>query len=256
MLKTNKIQFHFFYSQFELQQIKADIVKVNRMIKIARPVDLIPIAKQGETGTSMDTKKKLELPLFGKKRTFGFAKLKAQTLTSKSAIKKTSAANQGESIEEFDDDDDGDNDVKKVVSIKNETLSDEIIIMNDEKMPATPSSPAVTTTATTQPNQTEQTPENQSNKVNNVDKVKTIQNTAQQSSEVPKSKTTMSNDSAEVKKPLPFHVDLTNRKTSKQLRKLVDIDDSEEDKKKFSQWLPPKDQSGDGVTHLNAKFGY
>lgn len=38
----------------------------------------------------------------------------------------------------------------------------------------------------------------------------------------------------------------------------VDIDDAEqiEDTEKFSTWLPPQNQSGDGSTNLNDKYGY
>lgn len=49
------------------------------------------------------------------------------------------------------------------------------------------------------------------------------------------------------------------RQRNKQ-RQDVDMDLDElaehEDTEKYAKWVPPTNQSGDGITHLNEKFGY
>lgn len=49
------------------------------------------------------------------------------------------------------------------------------------------------------------------------------------------------------------------RQRNKQ-RQDVDMDLDElaehEDSEKYAKWVPPSNQSGDGITHLNEKFGY
>lgn len=240
-----------------MQQIKADIAKVKRMIQIARPIDLIPIKKQSDSQTS-EIKKKLELPLFGKR--FGFTKLKPHIVTASKPKEQQTIDNKQaiESIEEFEDDDDDDeemveaNRIKDKINIplKDETHKDESSAScSDEK--EQPSS--VTESSKNQCEPQSKTNEQISSVVgNNMQSTEPIEKLAEQT----KTKVEKINKPSKIDQTaVPVKMPMRNIK-SKQLRKLVDIDDTEEDKKKFSQWLPPKDQSGDGVTHLNAKFGY
>lgn len=50
------------------------------------------------------------------------------------------------------------------------------------------------------------------------------------------------------------------QRANKQQRQDVDMDMNElaehEDDEKYAKWVPPTNQSGDGFTHLNDKFGY
>lgn len=235
-----------------MQQIKVDIAKVKRMIQIARPIDLAPIGKQSES-QAFGVKKKLELPLFGKR--FGFTKLKPTIVTvPKPKEQQTSDNNQTiESIEEFDDDDE----MVEADRIKNT----DNILLKDE-MPKDTSAVSCSDGKEEPTSVTESSEEPQPIIIN--EQISSaICNSAQSTepnenlSEQTKPKVEKINKPSKIdqKTSVPVKMPMRNTK-SKQLRKLVDIDDSEEDKKKFSQWLPPKDQSGDGVTHLNAKFGY
>lgn len=235
--------------QFEMQQIKADIAKVKRMIQIARPIDLASIGKQSEPQAS-EVKKKLELPLFGKR--FGFTKLKSTIVRQKE--QQTSDNNQTiESIEEFDDDEE----IVGADRIKNEDnipLKDEML---KDKSAASCSDEKEHTKSVTESSE-EPKPIIINEQISSA-----VCNSGQSTeptekmSEQTKPKVEKINKPSKIDQKTSFPVKMPMRNTkSKPLRKLVDIDDSEEDKKKFSQWLPPKDQSGDGVTHLNAKFGY
>lgn len=50
------------------------------------------------------------------------------------------------------------------------------------------------------------------------------------------------------------------QRANKQQRQDVDMDLNElaehEEDEKYAKWVPPSNQSGDGITHLNDKFGY
>lgn len=50
----------------------------------------------------------------------------------------------------------------------------------------------------------------------------------------------------------------TRLRIKKEYRQNVDMNDDDEfiDEEKSATWIPPDDQQGDGMTHLNAKFGY
>lgn len=241
--------------QFEVQQIRADIAKVKRMIQIARPIDLAPIGKQPESQSS-EVKKKLELPLFGKR--FGFTKLKPKIVTASKPTEQQTTDNQTiESIEEFDDDDEE----RKMVE------SDEIEDKDEDKIPlkdeaAKDESAVSCSNEIKQPTPVTESFKKPDTKINEqISSASFINAQSTKPTEMLLEKTKPKVE--KINKPskidqqtsVPVKMPMRNNK-SKQLRRLVDIDDTEEDKKKFSQWLPPKDQSGDGFTHLNSKFGY
>lgn len=234
-----------------MQQIKADIAKVKRMIKIARPIDLAPIGKQPESQAS-EVKKKLELPLFGKR--FGFTKLRPTIVTASKPKELQTTDNQTiESIEEFDDDDDENMAVDRIKDKDNIPLKDE---PPKDKSAASCSNEKEHPTSLTESSKEPEPKTNEQISSAVPNNAKSTEST-EKMLEHPKSKVEKLNKPSKIDQQTSVPVKMPMRNTkSKQLRRLVDIDDSEEDKKKFSQWLPPKDQSGDGVTHLNAKFGY
>lgn len=219
------------------------------MINIARPVELPPLQMNvsGEsTASDNDGKKKAALPLFGKKRTFGFGK----PTPPLPKVIKVAEKTQEENVEEFDDDDAG-------ASRPNESTS-ESTTATDASRPQTSSANNKTTAV----NKNEELTSHQNNrKTSNVaDKSleESVANTSEKLDEVRDTDeitavaatTTTSSSSKRKRNRI--------RPRSDKNRGQIDVDDQEEPQEadKYAKWVPPRNQSGDGITDLNAKFGY
>ncbi|XP_031639775.1 kanadaptin [Contarinia nasturtii] len=242
--------------RFELQRIKADIQKVKKLINIARPFELPPL-KRVETKADGQIKKKFELPLFGKKKTFGFDKLKQATKSTESNDTKI---DPNESIEEFDDDDEEATKSKSNTESVNETVSNKGAVMME--------TPKVTERCDEQINESSDSSSKEN--VETKDRVKTKEQQPQLVSEkkltTPKTNTdtiASSQSTEETTEKSNTEVSAATKNKSKnrnrnKVRHQIDIDDTEEDKspQKYSGWVPPSNQSGDGITDLNSKYGY
>lgn len=282
------------FAQYELQQIKGNLAKVRRLIIIARPADL-PALKHDDATETM-SKKKLELPLFGKKRTFGLSKSKTSTAPSTITTINTpitstnipvddntmSADNERmDSVEECDDDDGrvksqhnetvttnaNDNDRQTLVDAdKTVPVNATIDIVPDIKKPA--SLPIDSIDIDGVESIASCSGDNiisSGSSTKNIETDKTGYADEPKRSDKPAKSIDIQCDEAKVKAANQTQHKSRNRNSNRargqqqqQTRTHIDIDDDEEDKSpnKFANWLPPQNQSGDGITDLNSRFGY
>lgn len=237
-------------------RIKADIQKVQKLINIARPFALPPLKM--ETVASDAPQSKKNLPLFGKKKTFGFDKLKQQVANKMPATSNESKVSQSDLIEEFDEE-------EKVVDSKPAKPSTEAIekavpeqplTIETQKVPSKSCVEPIKDSATETPTKEiktkrqdikmkEKSPDLKDNSIQ-----KASDDNEQLSGEA--SNIQHSSSSGAINKNKSKH-----RQRNK-VRHQIDIDDIEEDKspQKYSGWMPPENQSGDGMTALNSKYGY
>lgn len=236
-----------------MQRIKADIAQNKKLINITRPLNLPPIKLHTDTEAphASETKKKVSLPLFGKKRTFGFGKPNPISTQIKTKIAKTAKAPEPqENVEEFDEDDDE----KDSTSI--------------EKIPT--NAKCIETTLQTKLAKDELTDIIKNTKTNTAcDKVQKAKETGNEKES--------SDLDAELDQSTGINTDvgeqhvntdankLSNKKKRSRVRARsgkardnIDIDDTEEpvESEKYVKWMPPENQTGDGVTDLNSKYGY
>lgn len=216
--------------RFDVLRLKGDHVKLQKLIKIARPFELPPllpptIATSSQSGT--ETKKKLVLPLFGKKGTFSFRSAVPAKKPRVEEVKQDSnAADEPEEEEE-----------------ENEVV---------QEAESTEETPVVANT-TEKPEKSKNKPtEMRSHQPVIEDHAPADQKETHVTSESTSTATDESTSSKRKRKNRNRHRN-RNKNTER-----MDYDDSEElaDTTKYSKWVPPEDQAGDGMTDLNSKFGY
>ncbi|XP_058813771.1 kanadaptin [Topomyia yanbarensis] len=239
------------YDKFEVRRLRLekdrlakDHITLQKLIKIAKPLDLPSMSQK--PGTSGDTKeqfKKKVMPLFGKRnkliKTFGI---------KNSDIKVGGAtSSNGEEVEQDEEDDKTgehpetnhtDNEKPKRMhgpSFNPELLEKHRSSMETAAMPASYNADD----------------HDQEEQVN--EQVPTV--------EVKKRK--IEADLEQSTDNLATGVSSSKKKRNRQRgrernRDNVDIDDTEElqSEEKNVEWVPPENQRGDGITSLNAKFGY
>lgn len=207
----------------EVQQLKTDQTNLQRLINIARPIDLPPLQ-----ATSPETvKPKVSLPLFGKRNTF---KLSTTTIVKDPIITSSSSSDPME-VEEQDEPDvekeKPNADEKPNTSADLAPRADVPILKPIEK----------------QVDKIEQLSTDE--RLQSLDNDKETEDTA---------------DAAAIAKLSNAAKKRRNRirLRGERGRENVDFDDSEDviDAEKYSTWLPPENQSGDGSTNLNDKYGY
>lgn len=246
--------------QFELQRIKLDIQRVQRLINIVKPIELPPL-KCEQTATDASKSKK-NLPLFGKKKSFGFEKLKLQVATKQPSSSNQNEADATDTIEEFDDDDDANANktnekTSKIANSNAETISiavESIKSIDEGNNCELKSTQELQCTKEIPPTTKEKRKENKkihehSESININEQHDSTNNSLSNvnaSTEGSGSSSRAAND----KKSKNRHRNKT--------RHHIDIDDTEEDTspQKFSSWMPPENQTGDGITELNSKYGY
>lgn len=228
-----------------MQRLKNDLVKTKKLINIARPLELPPL-KLTTDSPAIDAKKKVTLPLFGKKRTFGFGKpaaVPAKPAPNANIIDSSRERN----VEEFDDDDVGDNKTS-------DATSKTVAIGEQHNMSLSSSEePNIITV-------------NRNERKTNLNIPAPVQSSSSVSRKaVPDESVGESSISAHdpdestaADKPTSKRKRIRYRNRSDKARENIDMDDIEEplESEKYSKWVPPENQSGDGITDLNSKFGY
>lgn len=218
----------------EVQHIKNDHKKLQRLINIARPVELPPLSS--ENSVDENKAKKPDLPLFGKKGTFKFSSSKVNETQSIAKPPKKDYRSDEEEMEDAEEIDssniklDKTKDPPTIESIKeeeNDSITSEPI-KEDIKIPTPAKAPS------------------EEKQIIKCKSPKHIEMEAEQSNAVA--------TAAAVKKRNRNRLRIRGDKS----RENVDYDDAEEfvDQEKYSTWVPPKNQSGDGSTNLNDKYGY
>lgn len=207
--------------QMEVQQLKTDQTKLQRLINIARPIDLPPL----QTLTSPETaKSKVALPLYGKRNT-----LKLSTTTSViDSINSTGS----DLMEEHDE----------------EAEEEQPNAAEKPILAALHSSPVDVHSHTTNEKNVDELEQLSAD-----DSLQNLHEKADKETQNPVDSTSiviLSNAAKKRRNRI--------RLRGERGRENVDFDDSEEviDTEKYSTWLPPDNQTGDGSTNLNDKYGY
>lgn len=247
-----------------MQRIKADIQKVQKLINIAKPFELPSLNANTSTAThasSSSAQSKKSLPLFGKKKTFGFDKLKLQVTNKNVASASDDKAKQSESVEEFDEDDNDDSETKMANESKKIAVENEVI-----KEPITVDT-AMTKTTTGCDNPTdEMAPPAQAETIEMTNKSPAIDVSHDQSNSMGQLPIDNVDDDDNNQLATPQigsssganNKIKTKNRQRKKARQRIDIDEADEDTspQKYSGWMPPENQTGDGMTSLNSKYGY
>lgn len=247
--------------------MKSDIQRVQKLINIAKPIELPPLKM--ETATADTTQPKKSLPLFGKKKTFGFDKLKLQVATKQpTALSDPSKTSAGESIEEFDDDEDGNEASVKLSKISNAKTE------SAEKAASTkPNKNDDDDTSNKEESESCAEPAQHFAKETRAEKISPSKEKEEEickeeeKAEIHEHKESMDSEqhvnASNVQSSFSSSSGGNNKQKSKNRQRnkkrfQIDIDDTEEDTspQKYSGWMPPDNQTGDGMTQLNSKYGY
>ncbi|KAH8312809.1 hypothetical protein KR044_012999 [Drosophila immigrans] len=247
--------------RLEEQRIRSEKQKLQRLIKIAKPTALPFLATMSSSVAdnkeqeSNATKK--QLPMIGKRNQFSKFKMVKAVPSTRPKVQTNVFESDGEEVEEDEVDDDiktdalakqsGSEDSKEVkptvateVKSNNSMAAEDVENKCNEMITEVLAAPVKTAgdreDIDTQP-QTETEIEVETEAVSE-------RGTEEQSSE----------EAAHRKQRRQ-----RARQRNKQ-RQDVDMDLNElaehEDDEKYAKWVPPTNQSGDGITHLNDKFGY
>ncbi|XP_058467687.1 kanadaptin isoform X2 [Malaya genurostris] len=236
------------YDKFEVRRLRLekeklakDHVTLQKLIKIAKPVDLPPLAQI--PCSSKDAKEQFKqkvMPLFGKRN-----KLSKNFGIKKSEVKiGGTTSSYGEEIEEDEEEDNAvnhvetnDSSTEKPKRMHGPSFNPELLEEHRKRVEAT----VVST-----PN------ESKTDQVNETDSMKDV---------IKKRKSDADNELDNDNSTISVGVGKKKRNRQRgrdRNRDNVDIDDSEElqSEEKNIEWVPPENQSGDGITSLNEKFGY
>lgn len=223
--------------QFQLNQMQQEQRRLMKLVEIARPVNLPALEKHSSNTHSEKTSnaKKAHLSRSGISKGSLLKKVK-KTPIVQSHVQTKDTVNDDDMVEEEEEEEDDDNEKQPHPVHSSEATREvemEDSIVQDSNIPK----------------------ETEKDEPENYEEKETVKSGA------------ISNASSSVIKgpQLPSAEDMSHAGISHQMeRKHKKVKKAKEEEKssaykadpEYAMWLPPQDQSGDGRTHLNAKFGY
>lgn len=213
-------------TKLEIQKMKTEHQRIQKLINIAKPsISLPPV-----------TTTKNKLPLFGKRNAIG------RIFGSKKSVESVEVKKVEETKPfETEEDENDEGDTKKINTNTTkgvpESLPSEEVKKVIEIVKKSPEKES----------KEETFKEKEVEKIEPEEKKLKLEET---SSAVEQSKASTSEPTTKKRKS---RIRIRNK-----LRENIDMNDDDEyiDEEKISTWVAPDDQTGDGTTHLNAKFGY
>ncbi|XP_017103550.2 kanadaptin [Drosophila bipectinata] len=252
--------------RLEQQRLKGEQQKVQRLLKIAKPTAL-PFVTSNETliGESSSTGVKKQLPMIGKRNQFSKFKVVRAAASTQPKPQSNAFASDEEEVEEEDEEKRNEAEeprkpeeivVAQTTEEKLEELSTTESKNLEEQEPnakSEVSQPTIPKTEVLKPEKV--TPD-----------VTTVSSDTIASVTAPVESIKESNTSVEEDVSEQGAEDAAQKKRRQRQRQRnkqrqdVDMDLDElaehDDSDKYAKWVPPTNQSGDGITHLNEKFGY
>lgn len=226
--------------RIELQTLKNDHLRLQKLINIARPIDLPPLKLDNEINANklMEKPKKFNLPLFGKRG--GAFKFGTSSSVAAAAVVIP----------------------KKTVSVETTvttTLSSSSLTSKDYKSDEEEIEEHEELSTTNNVNEQKECEIEE--KVNSIKKNLSSSPSSSTNSNEPNAEETNEIDDIAIKAMAAAAAKKRRNRVrirGDRYRDNVDIDDSIEHKdvEKYSTWVPPDNQSGDGSTNLNKKYGY
>ncbi|XP_039491475.1 kanadaptin [Drosophila santomea] len=262
--------------RLEQKRLKDEHQKVERLLKIAKPTALpftTSLAAGSKESVAQKGAVKKQLPMIGKRNQFSkFKVVKAptstQTVPQSNAFASDEEEVEEEEVQETVKDTEGDNLKKEVTKQESTTKpsTPENDNLKDTELPAQPevSKPTVAKTEVLKPDNVRSTKVSSEVPPDPTDTVAST-NTAEGTSTPAKDCSTPAEDFSAPADDTsePEEAQKKRRQRQRQRTKQrqdVDMDQNElaehEDTEKYAKWVPPSNQSGDGITHLNEKFGY
>ncbi|XP_016985174.1 kanadaptin [Drosophila rhopaloa] len=251
--------------RLEQQRLKGEQQKIERLLKIAKPTAL-PFATSSATATKESCAQegnvaRKQLPMIGKRNQFSKFKVVKAPPSTQTKPQSNAFASDEEEVEEEEP--------EEAVKEKKVGLSKEGEA--EQEAVAKPPTPEIENLQESKPpGQTEESkPTNAEAEVLKPDNVMSTAETltapsdtvaSTMAAEAMENTSTPADDTPE---PGAEEAQKKRRQRQRQRNKQrqdVDMDLDElaehEDSEKYAKWVPPSNQSGDGITHLNEKFGY
>lgn len=231
--------------RLELQRLQKDHVKLQKLIKIAAPIELPPLITSNTPDMNTpqtEVKKKLNLPLFGKRN-----KIPNLKHVSKSTIEVKKPKDDDKSDDEEIEEEVDSHAIKipEPKQAKDELKSERTSVV---KHTSQIKGPAFIP------------PEIKKNlQENSLETSETDFQSPRESSSNSSGKRDYEN---EINADSSSDIEPKKKRSRQRLRNTnrenVDMSESieEEEVGKYSKWIPPENQAGDGFTELNKKFGY
>ncbi|ALC45470.1 CG7706 [Drosophila busckii] len=268
--------------RLEEQRIKAEQLKLQRLIKIAKPT-MLPFTPQASCSTaSINTQQrsadKKQLPMIGKRNQF--SKFKVVKMVPSTTTKAQTAVFASEDEEVEEEEEEGEKLAAETVTepstseLSKETTATDVVteadsnislatadVINTDNVVLSEAEVAeiltlieeIDTSASTSSMAT--TIVDSATSTATATATSTATTTATSTTTATTTATAVAaDDDTTFKKPR------ARPRQRQRQRQDVDMDINQlaehEDSEKYAKWVPPTNQSGDGITHLNEKFGY
>ncbi|XP_015602841.1 kanadaptin [Cephus cinctus] len=234
--------------KLELQNLRKEEARLIKLVNIAKPANLpslTPHVRKGETG---QTDKKFEkvIPMVGHTKKLKPLSKKSETKTSYDlSIMSMDTTNKKEHDSHNDDDltDDIDNNTKiphehprekfnDILEARNEDVQEEMSVNNEKQIQEDPSI---------------KYNDNPAEKVDNDHSINNMEDAEEEEHE---------KNEVEARKKKNRNLKRTQVRTEKAAKEIQKAYEQDMFREGYSMWIPPQDQSGDGKTNLNQKYGY